>query len=121
VIHRKDALPVPMNLKKKYLLRSKDRAEKLVKIVPSLRSFVEFRRLNLMDDSYAIQGPVHIIFCRNVIIYFDRPTQEQLLRKLYRQLPPHGYLFMGHSENLHGMDLPLVQVAPTVYRKRGME
>jgi chemotaxis protein methyltransferase CheR len=121
-IYREEAvLPVPMNLKKKYLLRSKDRAEKLVKIAPSLRSLVEFRRVNLMDDVYDVQGPVHIIFCRNVIIYFDRPTQEQLIRKLCRHLSPNGYLFMGHSENLHGMDLPLVQAATTVYRKRGAE
>lgn len=117
-IYKEEAvLPVPMDLKKKYLLRSKDRAEKLVKIVPSIRSLVEFRRLNLMDDVYHVQGPVHVIFCRNVIIYFDRPTQEQLLRRLCRHLSTDGYLFMGHSENLHGMDLPLVQVAPTVYRK----
>lgn len=121
-IYKEEAvLPVPMNLKKKYLLRSKDRAEKLVKIVPSLRSLVEFRRLNLMDGSYDIQGPVHVIFCRNVIIYFDRPTQEQLLKRLCRHLSPNGYLFMGHSENLHGMDLPLAQVAPTVYRKGRVE
>ena len=58
-----------------------------------------------------------IIFCRNVIIYFDRPTQERLLQKLTRQLAPGGYFFVGHSETLHGMDLPLVPVAPAVYRK----
>ena len=60
---------------------------------------------------------MHVIFCRNVIIYFDRPTQEQLIGKLCRYLAPQGYLFMGHSENLHGMNLPLVQIAPTVYRR----
>ena len=121
IYQEESALPVPLELKKKYFLRSKDHAKKLVKIVPSLRSMVEFRRLNLMDQRYDIHGPVHVIFCRNVIIYFDRPTQEQLLRRLCRCLSPHGYLFMGHSENLHGMDLPVSQVAPTVYRKGGVE
>ena len=109
--------PIPYEFKKKYLLRSKDRNRGLVKIAPFIRCLVEFRRLNLMDNSYDIHGPVHVIFCRNVIIYFDRETQEDLLKKLCRHLAPGGYLFMGHSENLHGMDLPLVQVKPTVYRK----
>jgi chemotaxis protein methyltransferase CheR len=58
-----------------------------------------------------------IIFCRNVIIYFDKSTQGALLHRFCRHLSPHGHLFMGHSETLFGMDLPLKQVAPTVYRK----
>jgi len=121
-VYKEEAtLPVPTDLKRKYFLRSKDRSKKLVKIAPSLRPHVEFRRLNLMDNTYDVQGPVHVIFCRNVIIYFDRPTQEQLLRRLCRYLAPHGYLFMGHSENLHGMGLPVTQVAPTVYRRMGVE
>jgi chemotaxis protein methyltransferase CheR len=109
--------PIPSPMKKKYLLRSKDRSKKLVKIDPSLRCLVEFKRLNLMDAGYDIEGPMHIIFCRNVIIYFDRPTQERLINRMCRHLAPQGYLFMGHSENLHGLDVPLVQVAPTVYRR----
>ncbi len=111
------ALPIPQEFKKKYLLRSKDRTKQVVKIAPALRSLVQFRRLNLMDKTYDISEAVHIIFCRNVIIYFDRKTQEQLLKRLCRYLAPQGYLFMGHSENLHGMDVPLVQVGPTVYRR----
>jgi chemotaxis protein methyltransferase CheR len=117
VYEEERVLPVPPELKKKYLLRSKDRTRKLVKIESSLRSLVEFRRLNLMDGSYEMKDLHHVIFCRNVIIYFDRPTQEQLILRLYRCLVPRGYLFMGHSENLHGMDLPLLQIAPTIYRK----
>ncbi len=112
-------VPIPQGLKRKYVLRSKDRTKHLVKMSPDLRSLVIFRRLNLMDEEYPIQEGVDIIFCRNVVIYFDRRTQEQLVAKLCRYLSPRGYLFMGHSENLHGLDLPLVQVAPTVYRKTG--
>jgi chemotaxis protein methyltransferase CheR len=109
--------PVPLLLRQKYLLRSKDRDQGLVRMSPELRARVKFERLNLMDEAYAISEPVGIIFCRNVIIYFDRPTQEKLLKRLSRHLVSGGYLFVGHSESLHGMDLPLVQAATTIYRK----
>ncbi|SNB44791.1 protein-glutamate O-methyltransferase CheR [Geobacter sp. DSM 9736] len=110
-------IPVPMPLKRKYLLRSKDRAAGLVRIVPELRSKVSFRRLNFMDSSFGIREHIDIIFCRNVIIYFDRPTQKNLLSRFIDQMHPGGYLFMGHSETLNGLDLPLLAVHPTVYRK----
>ena len=71
-----------------------------------------------MDADFGITESPEIIFCRNVIIYFDRPTQVRLLEKLVARLTPGGYFFAGHSESLHGMDLPLVPVAPAVYRKR---
>ncbi len=58
-----------------------------------------------------------MIFCRNVIIYFDRPTQERIVQKLAAQLLPGGYAFVGHSETLHDMDVPLAPVAPALYRK----
>ncbi len=109
--------PIPMELRKKYLLRSKSQNGGLVRIVPALRAFVRFGRLNLMEEDYGLRERMAIIFCRNVIIYFDKPTQEKLLFRLSQQLTPGGYLFMGHSESLHGMDLPLVQTAATVYRK----
>ena len=109
--------PVPMPLRKKYLLRSRDSRKKLVKIVPALRQLVRFRRLNLMDEDYGMKEPFHVIFCRNVIIYFDRQTRERLLKKLCGHVVRGGYLFTGHSEILNGMALPLSQCAPTVYRK----
>ena len=109
--------PVPPALKKKYLLRSKDRKKGLVRIIPELRERVKFRRLNFMDGDFGMREPVDVIFCRNVIIYFDRKTQESLIKRFCKHLRPGGYLFMGHSETLNSMDLPLFQVAPTVYRK----
>jgi chemotaxis protein methyltransferase CheR len=109
--------PIPITLRRKYLLRSKDREKGLVRIAPELRALVQFERLNLMEENYGIGEPKEIIFCRNVIIYFDRPTQEKLLDRLSQHLIIGGYLFMGHSESLHGMDLPLVQIATTVHRK----
>ncbi|NJD57756.1 MAG: chemotaxis protein CheR [Nitrospirae bacterium] len=108
---------VPPLLKKKYLLRSRDRQKNLVKIAPELRPCVRFRRLNFMDEDFEMRGPMDLIFCRNVIIYFDRPTQERLLNRLYDHLIPGGYIFMGHSETLSGLRVPLVSAGPTVYRK----
>jgi len=105
-----------LELKKRYLLRSRDKDKKLVRLAPEVRRLVEFRRLNFMEP-FAFPEPMDTIFCRNVMIYFDRGTQEQLLRKFCSQLRPDGFLFIGHSESLTGMDLPLRQHAPTVYRK----
>ena len=109
--------PVPIPLRKKYLLRSRDSQKKLVKIAPALRQFVRFRRLNFMDEDYGMKEPFHVIFCRNVIIYFDRQTRERLLKRLCSHVVQGGYLFTGHSEILNGIALPLSQCAPTVYRK----
>lgn len=109
--------PVPMALKKKYLLRNKDESRGLVRIVPELRARVQFCRLNFMGDDFDLREPMDIIFCRNVIIYFDRPTQERILNQLCRYLIPGGYLFLGHSETLSGLSVPLLPAAPTVYRK----
>jgi chemotaxis protein methyltransferase CheR len=70
-----------------------------------------------MDADYGIAEKADAIFCRNVIIYFDRETQEKVLQKLSRQLVPRGYMFVGHAETLHDMDLPLAPVAPALYRR----
>jgi chemotaxis protein methyltransferase CheR len=108
---------VPGGFKRKYLLRSKDPVRNLVRIVPELRSKMVFRRINFMEEDYGIREPIDIIFCRNVIIYFDRSTQEKLLRRLSSHIFPGRYIFMGHSETLSGMNLPLSPMAPSVYRK----
>jgi chemotaxis protein methyltransferase CheR len=86
-------------------------------MVPELRRLVEFRRLNFMDADYGLSEKAEGIFCRNVIIYFDRLTQEKILRKLTHQLKPGGYLFVGHSETLHDMNLPLEPLGPALYRR----
>lgn len=109
--------PVPLPLRRKYLLRSRNKTKNLVRIIPELRRRVQFHRLNFMDEDYGIREPMAVIFCRNVMIYFDRPTQEAVLTRFCRQLIRGGYLFIGHSETLQGFDLPLIQTAPTIYRK----
>lgn len=110
--------PVPEALKKRYLLKSRDSEKPQVRIVPELRSLVSFLRLNFMEDRFDGPGAVDIIFCRNVIIYFDRPTQQAMLERLCSHLAPGRFIFMGHSETLHGMNLPLTQVSPSVYRRK---
>lgn len=109
--------PVPAPLRFKYFMRSRDRSSDRVRVVPELRRLVEFRRLNFMDSDYAMVEKADAIFCRNVIIYFDRPTQERILGRLASHLAPGGYLFVGHAETLHGMNLPLAPVAPALYRR----
>jgi chemotaxis protein methyltransferase CheR len=109
--------PIAPMLRQKYLLRSRDRSRNEVRITPELRQTIEFRRLNFMDDNYGLSEPVDGIFCRNVLIYFDRATQEAILGKLCRHLSPGGYLFVGHSETLHEMRLPVEPVAPALYRR----
>ena len=109
--------PVPAMLKKRYFLRSRDASTDRVRVAPELRQLVEFRRLNFMDAQYGLTERVDAIFCRNVIIYFDRATQERILQKLSQNLAPRGYLYVGHSETLHNMDLPLEAVGPALYRR----
>lgn len=109
--------PVPPALRKKYLLRSKDRKKNTVRIIPELRSKVNFQWVNLKGGALNIDKLMDIIFCRNVIIYFSRATQELVIENLCKQLRSGGYLFMGHSETLSGFSLPLKQVATTIYRK----
>lgn len=108
---------IPLNLKKRYLLRSKDKSCQLVRICPQLRSRIVFRRINFMDEDLGIPEKMDIIFCRNVIIYFDKSEQQNLMWKFHRQLRPGGYLFLGHSETLNGLDVDFATVGSTVYRK----
>lgn len=109
---------IPLLLRRKYLLRSKEKDKKLVRVVPELRTFIRFRRLNFMDPHFGLRERMDIVFCRNVIIYFDRPTQEAVLYRICSYLQPGGYLFTGHSETLNGMNLPLTPVSHTVYKQK---
>lgn len=116
-IYSEDKLAgVSMELKKRYMLKGKSRSAGLIRFTPEVRGLIEFRRLNFMEE-FAFEKPMHVIFCRNVIIYFDRQTQENLLGRFCQCLEPGGHLFIGHSESITGMNLPLTPVAPTVYRK----
>ncbi len=75
---------------------------------------VEFRRLNLIEP-FPFQEKFHVVFCRNVMIYFDKQTQESLVQRLANHLEPGGYLFVGHSESLAGANQPLEYLRPAIY------
>lgn len=108
---------IPLSTKKKYLLKSKDPQNKSVRIVPELRKKITFQHLNFMDHSYYVDDDFDAIFCRNVIIYFDRATQEMVINKLAAHLKPGGYFFLGHSESITNMDIPLKHLKPTIFQK----
>ncbi|MCW2275799.1 chemotaxis protein CheR [Rhodoblastus acidophilus] len=108
--------PVPQALRRRYTKTSaRDRSQ--VRVVPELRAHIGFARLNLMDELYPVGDPMHIIFCRNVLIYFDKATQRQVLDRLCRRLEPGGYLFLGHSESVTGFDLPIRSIGGTIFQK----
>ena len=86
-------------------------------IKEQLKNMIAFRRLNLTDEIFPFKGQFDFIFCRNVMIYFDKQTQAELVSKFYRHLAPDGYLFIGHSESLTGTDNRFRYVRPTIYQK----
>ncbi len=109
--------PVPRDLQRKYVMVAKQPGRRDVRISAALRAKVGFARMNLMDESYPVGEAMHIIFCRNVLIYFDKPTQSAVLKRLCDRLAPNGYMFIGHSESIAGIDLPLKQVSNTVFQR----
>lgn len=110
--------PVPGDMVRKYVMLPKDRHRGEIRITPKLRSKVGFARLNLMNPSYEVGDLYQIIFCRNVLIYFDKKTQAHVLTQLCKCLMPGGYLLIGHSETVTGINLPIKQVANTVFMKQ---
>lgn len=113
----RDVEDIPIHLKKKYLLKNKNREIRKVRIVPSLRNKTRFAYLNFMADKYELDQQFDIAFCRNVIIYFERHIQKEVLSKILDQIKPNGYLFLGHSESIMDMEFPLKKISPTVFKK----
>ncbi len=107
---------LPAEWRQRYFVKGAGQAQGQFQIRPELKRMVEFRRLNLIEPLPPL-GPFAVIFCRNVMIYFDRPTQEQVVCRLAERLEPGGYLFVGHSESLTGIHHPLAYVQPAVYRR----
>lgn len=86
-------------------------------VTEEIKREVLFRKFNLMEPHYPFRRRFHIIFCRNVMIYFDTATKTELIRKLYQALEPGGYLFIGHAESINRSASPFRYVMPAVYRK----
>jgi len=109
--------PIPLELRKKYLLRSRNAKEALIQMGPELKQRISFKSLNLMDELFTLPNKMDVIFCRNVMIYFNNQLREELVARFESHLIRGGYLFVGHSESLNGIKTSLKQVAPMVYKK----
>ncbi len=117
-IYHKDTIEeISQERKKRFFLKHKDVSQPLVRVAQDLRKAARFQWLNLMDTEYRLADHFDIIFCRNVLIYFERDIQEKVVRRLSERLQPDGLLFLGHSESIINFKLPLVQIMPTIYRK----
>ena len=103
-------------LRTKYFTRVGGREGDTVQVKPEVRRLVRYGRLNLMGE-WPMKGPFDAIFCRNVMIYFEKPTQAKLVTRYWQLLAEDGILFIGHSENLRGFEHKFDPVQPTVYRK----
>jgi chemotaxis protein methyltransferase CheR len=106
----------PHLLSKTFFVERNGEDEVYYRVRPEVRRMVSFGRLNLHGD-YPFKGPFDFVFCRNVMIYFDKPTQETLVNRFHRYVAPGGYLFIGHSESLNSVVHPFRYVRPSVYRK----
>jgi chemotaxis protein methyltransferase CheR len=102
---------------RRHFLRGESTMAGYFQIRPQLKAHYRFHHLNLLGGAYPFSRPFHLIFCRNVMIYFDRATQEDLVGRLSRQLAPGGHLFIGHAESLAGVKNELRPIKPAIYRK----
>lgn len=101
--------------KRNYFLRGAGDNSEWVKVKRELLSAIHYQQLNLLDEKWAVPGPFDAIFCRNVMIYFDAPTQQRLLQRFARLLKPGGLLFVGHSEHFNHSHIPLRLRGQSVY------
>jgi chemotaxis protein methyltransferase CheR len=105
------------SLKKRYFQRGTGPNEGFCRVHPALRQLIEFKPLNLLSSRYEVAGPFTAVFCRNVMIYFDKPTQRAILTRLVPHLADDGMLYTGHSENyLHAADI-IQPCGRTLYRR----
>lgn len=106
---------IPEHYLKAFMLRGYGEQEGKMKAGPEIRSLINFYRLNLNEAKYPVSGKFDLIFCRNVLIYFDLETRTKVVQRLLEHLSPAGFLFVGHAESLHTMAGILRRVVPTIY------
>ena len=106
---------IPSSYLKKFMLKGFADQDGKMRAGPEIRSAIKFFRMNLNEPAYPLTGKFEMIFCRNVLIYFDQRSRERVVRRLANFLSPDGYLFLGHAESLHAMSDRLRSVIPTVY------
>jgi chemotaxis protein methyltransferase CheR len=109
------AREIPVAELKAFMLRGTGPQEGFMKAGPELRRIIRFARVNLIDPAFPSLGQFDLVFCRNVLIYFDAPTKERVVSRVLSHLTADGYLFLGHAESLSGMSLAARCVRPTIY------
>jgi chemotaxis protein methyltransferase CheR len=107
---------VPVDYQKRFLLKGFGPEKGKIKVSEELRETVRFQRLNLQHEPYPVVTPFDLIFCRNVLIYFQWETKLRVVNQLGKHLAPNGYLFLGHAESFHGVTDKLQSVAPKIIR-----
>ncbi len=107
---------LPQEMIKQWFKRGKGSKEGFVRVAPELQSLITFRQLNLLAD-WPVKGPFDILFCRNVVIYFDKPTQKILFEKFSNVLAAHGHMYIGHSETLYKISDDFELLGQTIYKK----
>jgi chemotaxis protein methyltransferase CheR len=113
------AKEIPKEYLQAHMLKGMNEQEGLMKVSSELHKMVRFSRVNLNSDSYPLTNTFDLIFCRNVLIYFDQDSKKKVIAGLQRHLAPAGLLFVGHSENLNGVTSEVKSVIPTVYARIG--
>jgi chemotaxis protein methyltransferase CheR len=118
-VYRQDSIKgVDMARLQRFFLRGKGNNEGFLRVKPELQRMVEFLSVNLIRDDWPFREPFDIVFCRNVMIYFDAPTQRSVLERIHRVMKPGGLLFVGHSENFNESRDLFVLRGKTVYERR---
>jgi len=110
---------IPRALLQRYFLKGHGEHEDEVMAKPILKALIHFAHLNLLDDPWPMHGPFDVILCRNVLIYFDKSTQQKLFRRMGAMLRKDGYLLLGHSEAMHGLNDLFRTVGHSIYQWRG--
>ncbi len=109
---------VPIELRKKYLLRSKDRNKGLIRVATELRETVKFRQVDFAEGSLKFREPIDVIFAGHSLSFLDSDAQASLVRQFHRHLSPGGYVFLECGEPIGKLRAPLIPVTPTIYRKQ---
>ncbi|MDE2617687.1 MAG: methyltransferase domain-containing protein [Burkholderiales bacterium] len=118
-VYRQDSIKgVDMAKLQRFFLRGKGNNEGFLRVKPELQRLVEFLSVNLIRDDWPFREPFDVVFCRNVMIYFDAPTQRSVLERIHRVMKPGGLLFVGHSENFNESRDLFVLRGKTVYERR---
>ncbi len=117
IYHEKKISEIPYSIKKEYFQKGKNSYKQQVRVNPDIRKTVNFQHFNLLSSDYTHFGMFDIIFCRNVLIYFERAIQYRIISKLCNQLNSGGYLFLGHSDTTMGFTLPIKTIQPSIFNK----